>query len=78
VFGINPKVTVRGAPAVRTSAVTRKRDPFLRSDAACSGSGKSHPDVDDVDLSNQDWINAGKFLYFFKERLGLTVNQFGL
>jgi len=44
-------------------------DPHLHGDAACSSSGKSLPDVDSVDLSNQDWTNAGKFLFpVFKER----------
>jgi hypothetical protein len=50
----------RGSPAVRTSTVRQLTDPHLRKDEACSSSGKSHPDFDHVDLSNQNWINAGK------------------
>jgi len=51
----------RAAPAGQTSAVPARSGSRLSRDAACFCSGKSDPDVDNVDLSNYDWINAGKF-----------------
>jgi hypothetical protein len=58
-----PKYTLLGLPRQFELPLSRlSRDPGFCRDEACSSSGKSHPDFDHVDLSNQNWINAGKFL----------------
>ena len=63
----------RGSPEVRASTVPTESGSQLSRDEACSGSGKSHPDFDLVDLSNQNWINAGKFLIFFQRTRGIEL-----
>jgi len=58
-----PKLLWLGSPRMFERPLSTKVNPAMKLVEACPCAGKSYPDFDHVDLSNQNWINAGKFLF---------------
>ena len=57
-----PKLLWPGAPRKFERPLSTDVDPHFREDEACSSAGKSHPDFDHVDLSNQIGLMRVNFL----------------
>jgi hypothetical protein len=68
-----PKFALLGLPRKFERPLPTCDESRLSRDEACSSSGKSHPDFDHVDLSNQNWINAGKFFNIFSKNVVIQL-----